>query len=127
VADASQALLHLQSPLGSFAAIILDLNLPGMDGFEFLQCLRQQPTLKARAVLVLTGSRDARHRQRVHTYQVAGYFLKDELDQHCTPLLQRLTADQAAPGVLAPTPIPARLAQPRSAAACPTTRLAWPT
>ena len=102
VADASQALLRLHSPLDRFAVIILDLNLPGMDGFEFLECLRQHPTLKASVVLVLTGSHDERHRQRAYAYQVAGYFLKDELDEHCTPLLQRLTADQATPGVLAP-------------------------
>jgi CheY-like chemotaxis protein len=36
--------------------VLLDLKLPGIDGFEVLRWIRQQPTLKALRVVVLTSS-----------------------------------------------------------------------
>lgn len=40
--------------------LLLDLNMPGMDGFELLRWLRQQPTLRTLRVVVLTSSDDMR-------------------------------------------------------------------
>jgi CheY-like chemotaxis protein len=36
--------------------VLLDLKLPGIDGFEVLRWIREQPTLKALRVVVLTSS-----------------------------------------------------------------------
>src|SRR3954465_12060875 len=36
--------------------LLLDLKMPGIDGFEVLRWIRQQPTLSATRVIVLTGS-----------------------------------------------------------------------
>ena len=36
--------------------VLLDLNMPGLNGFEVLQWIREQPALKALRVLVLTTS-----------------------------------------------------------------------
>src|SRR5579885_1437679 len=36
--------------------VLLDLKLPGMDGFQVLRWIRQQPELKALRVVVLTSS-----------------------------------------------------------------------
>src|SRR2546427_8788669 len=36
--------------------LLLDLKMPGIDGFEVLRWIRQQPTLSATRVVVLTGS-----------------------------------------------------------------------
>ena len=38
------------------ALILLDLKLPGMDGFEFLRWIRQQPGLETTRIVVLTSS-----------------------------------------------------------------------
>ena len=76
-------------------AIVLELCLPGMDGFAFLQALRQDPDLKASTVFVLTGSASEPDRVRAAAYALAGYWLKDELHAPCTPLLQRLEAYRA--------------------------------
>jgi CheY-like chemotaxis protein len=56
--------------------ILLDLNMPGMDGFEFLRELRADPNLRATPVIVLTTSDDARDRRRAFDLQVSGYFVK---------------------------------------------------
>src|ERR1051326_572073 len=40
--------------------ILLDLKLPGMDGFEFLKWLRQQPGIHALRVVVLSSSDSVR-------------------------------------------------------------------
>ena len=96
-ADAREALHILcgeagHLPLPRPYAIVLELCLPGMDGFEFLQGLRHDPALKASTVFVLTGSTSEQDRVRAAAYQVAGYWLKDELDAQCTQLIQQLKA-----------------------------------
>jgi CheY-like chemotaxis protein len=40
--------------------ILLDLSLPGLDGFAVLRWVRSQPQFSAVPVVVLTGSRSAR-------------------------------------------------------------------
>jgi CheY-like chemotaxis protein len=40
--------------------LLLDLKMPGTDGFAVLQWIRQQPVLKALRVIVLTSSQDIR-------------------------------------------------------------------
>jgi CheY-like chemotaxis protein len=56
--------------------ILLDLNMPRMDGIEFLRELRADPALRSATVVVLTTSNE--DRDRVHAYElnVAGYLLK---------------------------------------------------
>jgi CheY-like chemotaxis protein len=40
--------------------ILLDLNMPGIDGFQVLRWIRQQPGLRALRVVVLTSSTELR-------------------------------------------------------------------
>jgi CheY-like chemotaxis protein len=99
-ADASEALHILCGEAGHRRlprpyAIVLELYLPGMNGFAFLQGLRQDPDLKTSTVFVLTGSASEQDRVRAAAYPIAGYWLKDELDAQCTPLIQRLEAYRA--------------------------------
>ncbi len=56
--------------------VLLDLNMPKMNGIEFLREIRSDPALQALTVVVLTTSNE--DRDRVETYQlnVAGYLLK---------------------------------------------------
>jgi CheY-like chemotaxis protein len=56
--------------------ILLDLNLPGMSGLEFLRELRADPQLKPTPVVVLTTSNDERDRIDAYGLNVAGYLLK---------------------------------------------------
>ncbi len=56
--------------------ILLDLNMPKMNGIEFLRELRADPELKATPVIVLTTSNEDRDKVEAYNLNVAGYILK---------------------------------------------------
>lgn len=56
--------------------ILLDLNMPRMNGIEFLRELRADPALALTPVVVLTTSDDERDRVNAYNLNVAGYILK---------------------------------------------------
>ena len=56
--------------------ILLDLNMPKMNGIEFLTELRADPALKPICVFVLTTSDDERDKVAAYNLNVAGYILK---------------------------------------------------
>ena len=56
--------------------ILLDLNMPKMNGIEFLRELRADPQLAPVPVVVLTTSNDERDKIDAYNLNVAGYLLK---------------------------------------------------
>lgn len=56
--------------------VLLDLNMPRMNGIEFLRELRADAELHATPVVVLTTSDDERDRVEAFNLNVAGYILK---------------------------------------------------
>ena len=56
--------------------VLLDLNMPRMNGIEFLRELRRDPELHATPVVVLTTSDDERDKVDAYGMNVAGYLLK---------------------------------------------------
>jgi len=56
--------------------ILLDLNMPKMNGIEFLRELRADPQLAHVPVVVLTTSNDERDKIDAYNLNVAGYLLK---------------------------------------------------
>jgi CheY-like chemotaxis protein len=56
--------------------VLLDLNMPRMNGIEFLRELRADPELGLTPVVVLTTSDDERDRVDAYHLNVAGYILK---------------------------------------------------
>jgi CheY-like chemotaxis protein len=56
--------------------VLLDLNMPRMNGIEFLRELRADPELHGTPVVVLTTSDDERDRVEAYNLNVAGYILK---------------------------------------------------
>ncbi len=56
--------------------ILLDLNMPRMNGIEFLETLRDDPGLHNSIVFVLTTSNDERDRWAAYQQNIAGYIPK---------------------------------------------------
>jgi CheY-like chemotaxis protein len=56
--------------------VLLDINMPKMNGIEFLKEIRSDETLKALSVFVMTTSNDEKDKINAFNYNVAGYILK---------------------------------------------------
>ena len=56
--------------------ILLDLNMPRMNGLEFLKVVKKDEALKIIPIVVLTTSSDPMDRQESFKSNVAGYMLK---------------------------------------------------
>jgi CheY-like chemotaxis protein len=76
--------------------ILLDLNMPRMNGFEFLQQLRGDPVLRDEVVFVLTTSDADADRTRAYQEQIAGYMVKSAVGTQFSKLAQLLLSYAAA-------------------------------
>ncbi len=98
-ADGRAALAAMDPPP---RAVLLDLMMPEMDGFEFLAAIRSDPALIAVPVIVLTAmdlSADQRRRLEASAQRVLfkGETSREELLRQTHAALHRLVRDQDAP------------------------------
>ena len=59
--------------------ILLDINMPRMNGIEFLQQIRTDEDLKSSIVFMLTTSASDQDRISAYNYNVAGYLIKNKV------------------------------------------------
>ena len=75
--NGEEALKFLRDPgNGRPCVILLDLNMPVMNGIEFLKELRQDDLLKRIPVVVLTTSEEQQDKMQSFDLGVAGYMAK---------------------------------------------------
>ena len=58
--------------------ILLDLNMPRMNGIEFLHALRADPALGSAIVFMITTSKAEEDKARAYGHHVAGYIVKQD-------------------------------------------------
>jgi len=56
--------------------ILLDIEMPRMNGIEFLRAIREDDNFRKIPVVVLTSSREEEHRMESFNLGVAGYMIK---------------------------------------------------
>ena len=77
VHNGEEALAHLRDTSQERPGIILlDLNMPKMNGIEFLRIVKQDEELRKIPVIVLTTSREEQDRVNSYDLSVAGYVIK---------------------------------------------------
>lgn len=75
--NGEEALAYLNDPANDKPCVILlDLNMPRMNGIEFLQIAKADPVLKRIPVVVLTTSNEERDIVESFRLSVAGYIIK---------------------------------------------------
>jgi CheY-like chemotaxis protein len=93
--DGRAALEALKSPFGRQLQnepylILLDLNMPRMNGLAFLDELRKDPYLKRSIVFALTGSEQNEDKAAAYDRRVAGYLIKSSLGRDYSALRELL-------------------------------------
>lgn len=77
VEDGEAALEFLRNPQNPKPALILlDLNMPRMNGLELLQVLKHDPGLQTIPVIILTTSKEDKDRRESFQLNAAGYMVK---------------------------------------------------
>ncbi|MCA9837231.1 MAG: response regulator [Trueperaceae bacterium] len=72
--------------------ILLDINMPRMNGIEFLQTLRKDPDLSSSVVFVLTTSNSDEDKMAAYREHIAGYLLKSRAGADFLQLIEMLDA-----------------------------------
>lgn len=68
--------------------VLLDLNMPEMNGWDFLEACKERPYSKKVYVVVVTSSLFREDQKKAESYeQVIGYFTKPLTTQNCLEIL----------------------------------------
>lgn len=70
--------------------VLLDLNMPIMNGFEFLEAIRSDEHLKSMVVFVLTTSNSEEDKIRAYKENIAGFLVKDKVGPQFSKLFSLL-------------------------------------
>jgi CheY-like chemotaxis protein len=73
---AGQALELLASAGGGICAMVTDLNMPSMDGFELIERVRSDTRTARLPIVVVSGDTDPRTPERIHRLGADAYFGK---------------------------------------------------
>ena len=74
VMDGAEALARLRSQ--TYGGVILDIMLPGMNGFDVLRAVRDDATLKGLPVIVLTAKGQANDRRTAEAIGATAFITK---------------------------------------------------
>ena len=70
--------------------ILLDLQMPRLNGLEFLDEIRRDPKLSNSIVFVLTTSKSDEDMTASYKKNIAGYFVKEQVGEGCLDIVAML-------------------------------------
>lgn len=70
--------------------ILLDINMPRMNGFEFMETVRNDPDLSAAVIFVMTTSESDQDKFTAYQNHVAGYIVKQRLEDGLLNIIKML-------------------------------------
>ena len=70
--------------------ILLDLQMPRLNGLEFLEEIRKDATLDKSVIFVLTTSKDDADIAASYKKYIAGYFVKDQVGEEFLDIIKML-------------------------------------
>lgn len=88
--DGIEALEVIQSLTQPPDAILLDIEMPRMDGYELTATLRANPSYRDIPIIMLTSRAGDKHRQKAIDLGVSGYLVKPYTDEVLLETVRRL-------------------------------------
>jgi CheY-like chemotaxis protein len=72
------------------AAVLLDIEMPRMDGYELISTVRAQEQYRTLPLIVLTSRAAAKHQQRAMSLGASAYVIKPYQDEELLGIIERL-------------------------------------
>jgi len=85
--DALELLMHLPAPPD---VVLLDIEMPRMDGYEFISTMRKQKAYDHLPIVVLTSRAGQKHRDKAFEVGATDYVVKPYQDEALLNLIRRL-------------------------------------
>jgi CheY-like chemotaxis protein len=82
--------IHPQKKINSPCVVLLDINMPRMSGFEFLETIRLDEKLCFTSVFILTTSDLPADKEKASELDVEGYITKNSVGPRFKNLLEKL-------------------------------------
>ena len=95
LANGIEAIKFLAQHTASLAALITDLHMPFMDGFELIDKIRTHDSYRSLPIIVVTGDSNPETPSRLKGLEITAYFQKP-----CSPLQIRRKIQVILSGVL---------------------------
>lgn len=95
--DGQEALQLMRQKSNELKMAICDVEMPNMNGFEFLNVRRQDATIADIPVAMLTSRSSAKHRQFATHLGAIDYFIKPYVERELMTAIDRILKQQALP------------------------------
>jgi two-component system, chemotaxis family, sensor histidine kinase and response regulator PixL len=94
--DGQEALQLMRHRASELKLAICDVEMPNMNGFEFLNVRRQDATIAEIPVVMLTSRSSAKHRQFATHLGAIGYFIKPYIERDLMTAIDRLLRQRSS-------------------------------
>lgn len=91
--DGLEALEKLQADETMPDLMLLDIEMPRMDGYQLLTSLRALPAFRQLPVVIVSSRASEKHRQKAFDLGATDYLVKPYQEEHVVALIRRLAQD----------------------------------